>query len=97
MSDFQEIANFARNFNKFMKLYQKLGNGGQNFGNLGKGNFENKPQSSQNCFECQGRGHKCFECLTRMKILENESENKNGMYVTLNDDEENPDTEKESH
>lgn len=32
ISDFQEIANFARNFDKFMKLNKKSGNGGQNFG-----------------------------------------------------------------
>ena len=53
--DFQEIANFECNFNKIVKLNQKSGNCCQNFGKLGKGNvenkLENKPQSSNNCFE----------------------------------------------
>ena len=91
MSDLQEIINFARNFNKFKKLNQKSGNGGQNFGNLGKKNFENKPQSSENCFECQGRGHKAFECPNMIRTLEKEL-GKKCLHATLSDDEKNSDT-----
>lgn len=97
MSDFQEIANFAHNCNKFMKLNHKSGSSGQNFGKLEIRNNENKPQSSKDCFECLGRGHKAFECSTRMKRLENDSGNKKGMHAILSDNEENTDTQQESH
>ena len=82
---------FARNFNKFMKLNQKSGSDGQNFRKLGNGSGQ--IQQSDNCFECQGRCHKAFECPTKMKRLENESGNKKRMYATLSDDEKNPDTQ----
>lgn len=59
--------------------------------------MKKKPQQSENCFECQGRGHKAFECLTKIKREQHESGNKKGMHATLNDNEENSDTQQESH
>lgn len=59
-------------------------------------NVENKPQSSENYFECQSRGHKAFECPTWIRRLEKEL-GKKEMHATISDNEENPDTQQDSH
>ena len=99
-SDFEEVANFARNFNKFMKLSQKPGGNSQGQGSrqTGKGYSGNKSQQGENCFECDGRGHRAFECPTRIRREEQEAKHKALNVSTLSDDEGEPNTQqKESH
>ena len=67
---------FAKNFKKFLKLKnsgqfndKKKFEKNKNVKNFEKEKKDTPKRNEERCYECDGKGHRAFECATRQLFL----------------------------